>query len=103
MYQQKPVDAFQMTAERRRDTINWPQWLQDAWGEPAVNAVFPVGVGTYLGVGTLEGIIAVEPGDWIVRCSGGYLVVYTDADFTAEFTPVAPADAPPESRKPHPG
>jgi len=37
-YREKPIDAFQMTKERRLDNSEWPQWLHEAWqlpvGEP---------------------------------------------------------------------
>ena len=66
--------AFQVTAESRADTSNWPQWLRAAWKkEPAeVGAVwpndFPKSDGTDKLVVTCPGRIFIEVrwGDYIV-------------------------------------
>mgnify|MGYP001012010881 FL=1 len=76
------VDAFQMTRERRGDNRDWPEWLHRAWnldiGEPG--AVFasrwPYSDGTdQLRIRTLEGVMLVEFGDWIIRGEGRTLSV----------------------------
>ena len=66
------VEAFQMTKERRWDNKDWPGWLSQAW-----NKVSPSAEGAMwcdrekpheqLYIGTLEGVLKVSFGDWIIR------------------------------------
>lgn len=71
-YRKKPVviEAFQMTKERRWDNSEWPVWLNMAWNtdQGEVGSVYCVGGGEGLFITTLNGPVAIEPGEWI--CSG---------------------------------
>lgn len=78
-FRKKPVviEAFQMTAERRWDNSEWPNWLHEAWQRGAgENGLWPDpgpppnpehGSADQLVCGTLEGVHIVTPGDWIIQ------------------------------------
>lgn len=81
-YRKKPVvvEAFQMTRQRRDDNSDWPCWLHMAWqkgpsGQGAVFAsMYPNSNGKdKLAIQTLEGMMIVEWGDWIIKGSQGEL------------------------------
>jgi hypothetical protein len=82
-YRKKPVviEAFQMTRERRRANVEWPQWLHEAWNKDPkeAGAVYCigddglVGPGDRLVVTTLEGTHAITFGDWIIQGVKGEL------------------------------
>ena len=81
-YKKKPVviEAFQMTEERRRDNIDWPEWLNKAWNldEREVGSVYPKDYpesdGTdMLVIRTLEGVMLVNWNDWIIKGVNGEL------------------------------
>jgi hypothetical protein len=82
LYRKKPVviEAFQMTRERRADNKDWPIWLHDAWNKEWMEdgAVFgenrPDSDGTdALCVQTLEGVMRVGWGDYIIKGIKGEL------------------------------
>lgn len=69
-----------MTRERREDNADWPMWLNEAWniciGE--VGAVYPENVPFSDGkdrlcIKTLEGVMTVGWGDFIIRGVKGEL------------------------------
>ena len=68
-FRKKPmvIEAFQMTAERRTDNSEWPEWLNAAWQKEfnEVGAFFPLSVALILN--TLEGGLTVGVNDWIIR------------------------------------
>lgn len=73
-FRKKPVviEAFQMTEERRENNVDWPQWLHEAWNAPwdEACALFPSIVGDTggtLSIRTLEGVMEVSWGDWIIQ------------------------------------
>lgn len=75
-YRKKPIvfEAFQMTPERRNNRERWPEWLRAAWGLRVsdMGAVFPPGLDAYmLAIRTLEGIVLIDWGDYIVRGAEG--------------------------------
>jgi len=81
-FRKRPVEiqAFQMTQERRRNNRDWPYWLSAAWNKDhdEVGAVFPVNYpmpdGTdQLNIVTLEGLMLVGWGDYIIRGVNGEL------------------------------
>ena len=81
-YRKKPVviEAFQMTKERRSDNRDWPCWLNEAWNKSfaEVSAVscedFPESDGTdRLIIHTMEGVMHVNWGDWIIQGVKGEL------------------------------
>ena len=79
-YRKKPVviEAFQMTKERRQDNSGWPDWLNQAWQkgitEPSSLNCHADSDGTDpLFISTLEGIMKVNWGDWIIQGIDGGL------------------------------
>lgn len=99
-YRKKPVviEAFQMTKERRLDNHEWPNWLNYAWnldfsvvgavgseGEP------PWAAESKLIIRSLEGVMTVDWGDWIIRGVKGELYPCKPDIFAATYDPVSPA------------
>lgn len=82
-YRKKPViiEAFQMTKERRWDNSEWPEWLHRAWNkepnEPGclfcIDDPGMIGPGERLCITTLEGVHAVNFGDFIIQGVQGEL------------------------------
>lgn len=73
-YRKKPVvvEAFQMTPERRQSNVNWPTWMHEAWNRErgGPGSLFPAIKGAddeKLMIGTLEGPLLVEWGDYIIQ------------------------------------
>ena len=75
-YRKKPVviEAFRMTREARQDNTNWPEWLNYAWQKPQTvsGAVFPsqrpfTSGNDELNIKTLEGVMLVKFGSWIIK------------------------------------
>jgi len=93
-FKKKPieVEAFQMTEARRRDNSEWPNWLHEAWNEPRleIGSLSPLnypnsdGTDTLL-LGTLEGVMNVRWGDWIVRGIQGELYAVKPDIFAATY------------------
>ena len=93
-FRKKPVviEAFQMSLERRADRAGWPQWLLQAWNLPPEQtgsvccADSPKSNGTgKLQVRTLEGVMTVECGDWIIRGVKGELYPCKPDVFAATY------------------
>ena len=66
------IQAFKMTLARRRDNVDWPAWLNQAWqGERGTTgSLYPTEAGTCngtLSIGTLEGEHLVSFRDWIIQ------------------------------------
>ena len=82
-FRKKPlvVEAFQMTKERRKDNSEWPNWLHRAWngnlGEIGTLQIARLGGICNrldeLDIVTLEGLVHVSWGDWIIQGSKGEL------------------------------
>jgi hypothetical protein len=81
-YRKKPVvvEAFQMTEDRRRDSSEWPEWLNAAWQKGISNngALYPkdhpFSDGTDpLMINTLEGMHEVSWNDYIIKGVDGEL------------------------------
>ena len=75
-FRKKPVaiEAFQMTAERRWDNQDWPDWLHKAWNEQegADGSLWCDRNNTaQLYIRTLEGCHKVTFGDWIIQGVNG--------------------------------
>ncbi len=73
-YKKKPIviEAFQMTLKTRWDNSEWPNWLHQAWNkDPYEDGA--VSIDNYdpdreeLVVRTLEGIMAIQWGDYIIQ------------------------------------
>lgn len=72
------IEAFQLTQFSRQDNRYWPEWLNHAWNldRHAPGAVSPLVEGTgdgELQISTLEGVMTVSFGDWIIRGVSGEL------------------------------
>lgn len=98
-YRKKPVviEAFQMTQERRADNSDWPSWLHEAWQRDcflpgSVSCVdYPNSDGTdQLQIHTIEGVMLVAWGDWIIRGVKGELYPCKPDIFAATYEPVQP-------------
>lgn len=66
------IEAFQMTEAAREDNTDWPEWLNEAWngrmGLPG--GLWPAQTSATvrdLRIGTLEGVMAVGWGDYIIQ------------------------------------
>jgi hypothetical protein len=67
------VEAFQMTEDRRKDNLDWPQWLHEAWNKEIgevgclCSENYPKSDGDdRLLIGTLWGLLLISWGDFIV-------------------------------------
>ena len=92
-----PIEAFQMTFERRMDNSQWPNWLHEAWNkdrrEPgALFRSYPS-----LIAGTPRDTLAIRGrhadtqvgwGDWIVQYGDGGLGTCSPELFEAMYEPV---------------
>jgi len=94
-FRKKPVviEAFQMTAERRVDNSEWPNWLNQAWqiDREEVGSVYPTEAGTgdgTLTIGTLEGQMRVNFGDYIIQGVSGELYPCKPDIFEKTYEPV---------------
>lgn len=93
-YRKKPVviEAFQMTPERRINNSEWPDWLNQAWNksttEPGalVNRIEGSGDGP-LCIQTLEGLMNVDWGDFIIQGVKGELYPCKPDIFAATYEP----------------
>ena len=74
-FRKKPVviEAFQMTAARREDNVDWPEWLNRAWNTPfeEIGSFFPLA--SALVIHTMEGSHIVSVDDWIIQGVKGEL------------------------------
>lgn len=97
-YRKRPVviEAFQMTEARRYDNSEWPEWLNAAWNmsEREPGCLFCadgdglIGPGKNLCIMTLEGVMAVSFGDWIIRGVQGELYACKPDIFEATYEQV---------------
>ena len=78
-YRKRPIEvqAFQMTEARRWDNSEWPAWLGYAWqmesGEPGCVWCDHDPPHTYLHITTLDGVMDITWGDWIIQGVRGEL------------------------------
>jgi hypothetical protein len=85
-FRKKPVvvEAFQMTEASRWAMTEWPRWIHEAWNKrwPEPGAIAPMervppcgvpGHGDRLVISTLEGVHAVNHGDYIIQGVKGEL------------------------------
>lgn len=95
-YRKKPVviEAYQMTHERRMDNADWPAWLGEAWNgsrdqigtlrRADLSAELP----DNLEIVTLEGVMRVAWGDYIIRGVQGELYPCKPDIFEATYEPI---------------
>ena len=74
-FRKRPVEieAFQMTPDRRESSDGWPGWLLTAWATPCEQPGSFFALSGAMLLTTLEGVMAVSPGDWIIRGVKGEL------------------------------
>lgn len=96
-YRKKPIviEAFQMTRERRSDNSEWTEWMHQAWNmdpadENSLSCVdYPESDGTdQLQIKTLEGVMLVGWGDYIIRGVMGELYPCKESIFNATYESV---------------
>lgn len=85
----KPVEieCYQMTAEgwARRDTQEgWPSWLVDAWHGQGDDGTINESRGTPY-IGTIEGVLTMTLGDWIIRGVQGEIYPCKPEIFAATY------------------
>lgn len=95
-FRKKPVviEAFQLTAESRRDNSEWPQWAHEAWNKGRFGALYcSEGIADGpLFIRTLEGEMRVDFGDWIIRGVKGELYPCKPDIFVATYEAVLNPD-----------
>ena len=100
-YRKKPVviQAFQITEETRADNSSWPEWLHVAWNKPhtEVGAVMPVMYPNsdghdQLAVHTLEGLLRINFGDFLIRGVKGELYACKPDVFAMTYEKVEPSE-----------
>ena len=72
-YRKKPVviEAYQMTYANWGRCEDWPEWLHEAWSSSGVGSMdCPAGT---LFIHTLNGVVDVPWGEWIVKGVHGEL------------------------------
>ena len=96
-YRKKPIviQAFQMTEECRWDNSEWPNWLNVAWqAEPGEGGLWidpdaPKAPGresaAELLCDTLEGVMRIDWGDWIIKGLRGELYPCKPDIFAASY------------------
>ncbi len=99
-YRKKPivVEAFQMTKERRWDSSEWPEWLNQAWNAKTVKGGIWIDPGAPIAeghdsvaellCGTLEGVRRIDWNDWIIQGVKGELYLRKPDIFEATHEPV---------------
>jgi len=92
-YRKKPViiEAFQMTEDRFWHNTDWPVWLHEAWqkGKEKMGGLWRWQNGRFA-VGTLEGPMIANPGDWVIKGVKGELYPIKDEIFILTYEPANP-------------
>ena len=90
------LNVFQLTEEAMTGGVEWPQWMADAWHEPAqllgsiyISPEYKGGLtDNYIKsfrICTLEGDLAITPGDWIVQGVEGEIYPVKDKIFKKTY------------------
>lgn len=94
-YRKKPVivEAFQMTQARRNDNAEWPNWLNRAWQmEDDETGALLIdqrdSERQRLMIFTLEGLLYIDWGDWIIQGVKGELYPCKPDIFDATYEAV---------------
>ena len=79
------IEAFQMTAKRRWDNSEWPNWLHEAWqiGLLCCEKTDP----EPLHINTLEGPLHITFDDYIIQGVQGEIYPCKPDIFEATYTP----------------
>ena len=98
-FRKKPIviEAFQMTREHREDNSEWPNWLHEAWqfARGTVGSLYPTQRepdDRNLAISTLEGVLIVSLGDWIIRGINEEIYPCKPDIFEATYEPVEESD-----------
>lgn len=94
-FRKKPVviEAFQMTQAARADNADWPSWMHQAWQKEQgqsgalLNQITGSSDGP-LCIQTLEGVMSVDWGDFIIQGVKGELYPCKPDIFAATYEPV---------------
>jgi hypothetical protein len=101
-FRKKPIviEAFQLTPETRTSNANWPNWMNEAWNknhdeEGSLRCMdYPHSTGNdELEILTLEGVLHVSFGDWIIRGVKGELYPCKPDIFAATYEPIEGREA----------
>ena len=92
-YRKKPIviEAFQMTEETREDNTDWPGWLNEAWNKvPGFpGSLWPAARVSdshrELRIATLEGMMDVSWGDYIIQGINGEIYPCKPDIFLASY------------------
>lgn len=100
-FQEKPIEAFQVTPESMEDKDNWPEWLTEAWEkEPSEGGSFHESGGGLILVHCPNlGYVPVEYTDWVVREHNETFSKLKDEDFNERYEPVSAAPAKKKTQK----
>jgi hypothetical protein len=85
-YRKLPVviEAFQMVLDSDGKIVTpWPNWLNEAWGTQRLQRL-PSNAGRY-SIKTLEGVMDVDWGDWIIKGVKGELYPCKPDIFSATY------------------
>jgi hypothetical protein len=94
-FSKKPVviEAHQID-KAKTDTANglldWPDWLVAAWETPFEMVGSFYSIAGALCITTLEGVMTVSDGDWVIKGVKGELYPCKPDIFAATYEPVAP-------------
>lgn len=83
------VEAFQITEARIHCNQDWPSWANEAWNtDPGPGSIYLADLpDRTLVCGTLEGDLAINPDDWIIRGIEGELYPCKPDIFTQTYEP----------------
>jgi hypothetical protein len=88
------IQAFRLTKETRWNNVDWPQWAHEAWNKEGEGSLScqptPDNENKsteHLFIGTLEGVMRVDIGDWIIRGIKGELYPCKPDIFIETYTP----------------
>ena len=89
-FRKKPVviKAFQITPETRNDNRDWPSWLNEAWQKDFAELGAFFRLSAALCICTLEGVLTVSDGDWIIQGVKGEIYPCKPDIFEATYEPV---------------
>lgn len=87
-FRKKPVviDAVLWTGSRLEPSA--PEWMKEALHHTPADVGGVMRIGDTIHIGTLEGVMAASPGDWIIRGIKGELYPCKPDIFAASYEPV---------------
>lgn len=87
------IEAFQLTEETERDNSGWPEWMHRAWnkGIGEVGEIYPSETENFdsaLDIKTLEGVMTVNRGDYIIKGVKGEIYPCKEEIFNLTYEPL---------------